>query len=84
MAAETIRPAATSSWRDIAGAIEERFPGAMVWHGSATGSWWAWLPGGRFGRFLEAASPEQLGAVLRSEYGEPGRRRPGEQSRRTC
>ncbi|GAA1880719.1 hypothetical protein [Actinomadura bangladeshensis] len=34
------------------------------WHGKATGSWWAMLPGRRGARLIEAASEEQLAAMV--------------------
>jgi hypothetical protein len=36
----------------------------VYWHGKATGSWWAMLPGRRGARLIEAASEEQLAAMV--------------------
>jgi hypothetical protein len=36
------------------------WPGAMAWRGNHTGSWWAFLPSGDSGRFIEAVSPREL------------------------
>lgn len=34
------------------------------WHGSATGSWWAVLPGRQGPSLIEAVSEEQLAAMV--------------------
>jgi hypothetical protein len=34
------------------------------WYGKATGSWWAMLPGRHGARLIEAASEEQLAAMV--------------------
>ncbi|MGI5327946.1 hypothetical protein [Actinomadura nitritigenes] len=38
-------------------------PGVAHWHGAATGSWWAMVPG--LDHFVEAASEEALAARVR-------------------
>lgn len=38
-------------------------PGVTHWHGGATGSWWAMVPG--LDHFVEAASEEALAARVR-------------------
>jgi hypothetical protein len=54
------------SWeRAAARAIEARFPGVHAWHGRATGSWWAFLPGGA-GRLVEAVNPEELTEIIKA------------------
>jgi hypothetical protein len=40
--------------------LKQRFPGTPLWFGPFTGHWWA-LEGDRF---IEAASPEELGRLL--------------------
>ncbi|GAA4899492.1 hypothetical protein HNR25_002155 [Streptomonospora salina] len=53
------------------------FPGATVWHGTHTGSWWAMLP--NHPHLLEAATPEeleQLLAALLLGHPRPAPRRP--------
>ncbi|XVQ11310.1 hypothetical protein ACQP1W_01680 [Spirillospora sp. CA-255316] len=49
----------------IAGLLERRFPGACVWWGERTGSWWA-VTRDRHGRdrLLEAASPAEIARRL--------------------
>ncbi len=54
--------------------LERTYPGAKVWYGSATGSWWACLPWGQPGRLLEAHSPEELQSQLDSIFGHLRRR----------
>ncbi|XVQ10745.1 hypothetical protein ACQP1W_51020 [Spirillospora sp. CA-255316] len=49
----------------IAGLLERRFPGACVWWGERTGSWWA-VTRDRHGQhcLLEAASPAEMARRL--------------------
>lgn len=41
-------------------ALEQEFPGVVVWHGTATGSWWALVHTGRIYRLVEALDPREL------------------------
>ena len=44
--------------------LEARFPGAVVWYGQKTGSWWAMVRRGRW-RLVEASDPTELARTLR-------------------
>jgi len=46
--------------------LESRFPGWVIWHGAATGSWWAAPPRGYAGGLVEGVDPAELAAVIRS------------------
>lgn len=47
--------------------LRRRFPGASVWHGEHTGSWWAMHPA--VARLVEAASLGELAFALRAALG---------------
>lgn len=45
-----------------------RFPGAVIWYGERTASWWAMVPPPAGWRLVEAADPDQLTqAVIKAQ-----------------
>jgi hypothetical protein len=50
-------------------ALQARFPGAVVWYGTHTRTWWAYLPIGERGRLVEAIGPEELARALADPHG---------------
>ena len=46
-----------------AAVLSERF-GVPVWWGKFTRRYWAIIPGGRWGRLIEAADPHELAGVI--------------------
>jgi hypothetical protein len=50
----------TPTSAETVGALQHRFPGALVWQGRATGHWWAYVPVGGHGRLVEAEYPAEM------------------------
>ncbi|MFC4535421.1 hypothetical protein [Sphaerisporangium dianthi] len=66
----TASPASTdpgpSTRQDIARALARRFTGWSLWHGTATGHWWALAPAWhrRQAGLIEAGGPEELAELV--------------------
>lgn len=52
-------------------AIQREYPGVLAWYGTATGSWWAFVPLGQDARLVEALSPGELREALCNPRGWP-------------
>ena len=65
----------TPTSAETACALQHRFPGALIWQGTSTGHWWAYVPMGGHGRLVEAEFPAELAyrlaGVWRAHMGLP-------------